>query len=85
MVNKKGYREVLNADGSVKHYRVDITLGGKRITPVCESEEIAKATEEVFKIKKNRNQSISRMHLHKLQDAVESAKRKVKRIIPKLS
>jgi len=44
MVNKKGYREVLNADGSVKHYRVDITLGGKRITPVCESEEIAKAT-----------------------------------------
>ena len=44
MSNKKGYREVLNADGSVKHYRVDITLGGKRITPVCESEEIAKAT-----------------------------------------
>ena len=44
MVNKKGYREVLNADGSVKHYRVDITLGGKRITPVCESEEMAIAT-----------------------------------------
>lgn len=44
MSKKKGYRPMLNQDGSIKNWRVDITLGGKRITPLCGTEGEAIAT-----------------------------------------
>ena len=44
MSKKKGYRAQLNQDGSVKCWRVDITLGGKRFTPTCATEDVAIAT-----------------------------------------
>ena len=40
---RKGYRPVKGADGNTT-WRVDITLGGKRMTPSCETEEAAIAT-----------------------------------------
>lgn len=46
-------------------------------------QEIKEAAEKVNKIKKNRNKSISRLHVSRLEEALESAMRKVKRIIPK--
>ena len=41
---RKGYRPVKGADGNISSWRVDITLGGKRMTPSCETEEAAIAT-----------------------------------------
>lgn len=41
MSKRKGYRPVKDADGNVTSYRVDITLGGKRLTPSVATEEEA--------------------------------------------
>jgi len=46
--------------------------------------DILEATSEVLRIKKNRNNSISRKHFSRLEETLESAKRKMKRAIPKV-
>ena len=41
MSKRKGYRPITGADGNIASYRVDITLGGTRHTPSCNTEDEA--------------------------------------------